>query len=183
MAPTFVDGLGSEVRQGGKPLEKQSAFNLMPLCLHIDAVRHQKILKQAQDLGITIIGWHATELAGGNPEIGLFTNITTDPLDVAETLLYCLLLTPCRQIVVFYRPKLRNCDDKSECNGDTTATSAASVMLELIYLPLDQIDQKMPSTLKMFFDKKYGDNITHILAINDLYIDYAIPSLESKNRR
>ncbi|MCW0470065.1 hypothetical protein OH492_17505 [Vibrio chagasii] len=40
----------------------------MPLCGGIDAVRHQKILKQA-DLSITIIGWHATELAGGNPEV------------------------------------------------------------------------------------------------------------------
>ena len=27
-------------------------------------------LKQAEDLGIVVIGWHATEFVGGNPEIG-----------------------------------------------------------------------------------------------------------------
>lgn len=36
----------------------------------------------------------------------------------------------------------------------------------------------MPATLKSL-DEKYDEKITHILAINDLYIDYAIPSLES----
>lgn len=36
----------------------------------------------------------------------------------------------------------------------------------------------MPATLKNL-DEKYGEKVTHLLAINDLYIDYAIPSLES----
>ncbi|MDA0151392.1 substrate-binding domain-containing protein [Vibrio sp. Makdt] len=177
----FVDGLGSEVRQGAA-IRKAIGFQPDAIVLGgIDAVRHQKILKQAQDLGITIIGWHATELAGGNPEIGLFTNITTDPLDVAEIAALLSIVNSKGQakIVVFTDPNYEIAMIKANAMVDTIKQCRQCDVLELIYLPLDQIDQKMPSTLKML-DKKYGDNITHILAINDLYIDYAIPSLESK---
>ncbi|MCZ8489507.1 hypothetical protein O9992_27645 [Vibrio lentus] len=50
-------------------------------------------------------------------------------------------------------------------------------VLELNYLPLEKIAEQMPATLKMLREK-YDEKITHILAINDLYIDYFIPSLE-----
>ncbi|MEL0607025.1 substrate-binding domain-containing protein [Vibrio echinoideorum] len=176
----FIDGLGSEVRQGAA-IRKAIGFEPDAIVLGgIDAVRHKTILKQAEDLGIVVIGWHATELVGGNPEIGLYTNITTDPLDVAEVaaLLAIVNSNGRTKTVVFTDPNYEIAMIKANAMVNTIKRCGTCEVLELNYLPLDQIAEQMPATLKVL-EQKYDEKITHMLAINDLYIDYAIPSLES----
>ena len=176
----FIDGLGSEVRQGAA-IRKAIGFEPDAIVLGgIDAVRHKTILKQAEDLGIVVIGWHATELVGGNPEIGLYTNITTDPLDVAEVaaLLAIVNSNGRARTVVFTDPNYEIAMIKANAMVNTIKRCSTCDVLELNYLPLDKIAEQMPATLKNL-DEKYGEKVTHLLAINDLYIDYAIPSLES----
>jgi ribose transport system substrate-binding protein len=176
----FIDGLGSKVRQGAA-IRKAISFKPDAIVLGgIDAVRHKHILKQAEDLGIVVIGWHATEFVGGNPEIGLYTNITTDPLAVAEVAALLAIVNSNGQAktVVFTDPNYEIAMIKANAMVETIKRCATCDVLELHYLPLDKIAEQMPATLQTL-DKKYGQEITHLLAINDLYIDYAIPSLET----
>lgn len=176
----FIDGLGSEVRQGAA-IRKALGFEPDAIVLGgIDAVRHKDILKQAEELGVVVIGWHATELVSGNPEIGLYTNITTDPLAVAEVaaLLAIVNSNGRAKTVVFTDPNYEIAMIKAHAMVNTIKRCNTCDVLELNYLPLDKIAEQMPATLKIL-EKKYDEKITHILAINDLYIDYAIPSLEA----
>lgn len=176
----FIDGLGSEVRQGAA-IRKAIGFEPDAIVLGgIDAHRHKDILKLAESLGITVIGWHATELAGGNPDIGLFMNITTDPLAVAEVaaLLAIVNSNGLVNALVFTDPNYKIATIKSDAMVAAIERCETCKVLELKALPLDKIAEQMPAVLDQLWEK-HGDEITHILAINDLYIDYAIPSLES----
>ncbi|BCL69554.1 putative ABC-type sugar transport system,periplasmic component [Vibrio nigripulchritudo MADA3029] len=176
----FIDGLGSKVRQGAA-LRKAIGFEPDAIVLGgIDAQRHRETLKLAESLGIVVIGWHATELAGGNKDLGLYMNITTDPLDVAEVaaLLAVVDSKGTAKAVVFNDPNYQIATIKANKMAQTIERCPTCTMLEIQPLPLDEIAEKMPDTFEYLW-KKHDEQITHILAINDLYIDYAIPSLES----
>lgn len=176
----FLDGVGSEVRQGAA-IRKAIGFEPDAIVLGgIDAVRHRDVLKLAQNLGIIVIGWHATELAGGNDDIGLYMNITTDPLDVAEiaALLAIANSEGKANTLIFTDSNYKIATIKSDTMANTIQRCEDCELLEVNDLPLDKISELMPKTMESLWNK-YDRKITHILAINDLYIDYAIPSLES----
>lgn len=177
----FIDSRGSEIRQGAG-LREAISFEPDAIILGgIDALRHKDILIQAQKLGIVIVGWHAAELAGRNDDLGLYTNITTDPLEVAEVaaLLAVVNSKGKAKAIVFTDPNYKIASIKARVMVDTIRRCTSCSVLELNPLALDQIAEKMPNTLNSLW-QKYGEGITHILTINDLYIDYAIPSFESR---
>lgn len=177
----FIDSRGSEIRQGAG-LREAISFTPDAIILGgIDALRHKDILIQAKKFGIVVIGWHAAELAGSNDDLGLYTNITTDPLEVAEVaaLLAVVNSKGKAKAIVFSDPNYKIASIKAKVMVDTIKRCLSCRVLELKPLALDQIAEKMPNTLTHLW-QSYGEDITHILAINDLYIDYAIPSLESR---
>ncbi len=177
----LIDGRGSKVRQGAALRE---AIGFMPdaiLLGGIDALHHKSMLKTAQRLGIVVIGWHAAELTGGNSQLGLYTNITTDPLEVAEVAALLAIVDSNAKVkaIVFNDPNYKIASIKANMMVETIKRCATCSILELKQLPLDEIAAQMPKTINALWDA-YGEKITHVLAINDLYIDYAVPSLESR---
>jgi ribose transport system substrate-binding protein len=177
----FIDSRGSETRQGAG-LREAIGFRPDAIILGgIDALRHKEMLLRAKSLGIVVVGWHASELAGSNNDLGLFTNITTDPLEVAEVaaLLAIVDSKGKAKVIVFSDPNYKIASIKASVMVDTIKRCTDCSVLELKPLPLDQIAEKMPETADYLWSS-YGERITHILTINDLYIDYAIPSLESR---
>ncbi len=180
----FIDGLGSEVRQGAA-IRKAIGFEPDAIVLGgIDASRHKDVLLLAQSKGIVIIGWHATEAAGISAENGLYTNITTDPYDVAEiaALLAIVDSGGKANALIFTDPNYKIATLKSDAMAETIKRCKRCELLEVKPLHLDKIAEQMPSTMDSLWSQ-YGQRITHILAINDLYIDYAIPSLESYQQK
>jgi len=176
----FIDGLGSEVRQGAS-IRKAIGFEPDAIVLGgIDANRHKEVLKLAERLGIVIVGWHATAFAGGSPEIGLYTNITTDPLAVAEVaaLLAVVSAEGAAKVIIFTDPNYKIAVEKANAMAEAIQHCRGSEVLRIETLPLDKIAQEMPTTIKRLW-RQYADQVTHILATNDLYIDFAIPSFES----
>lgn len=179
----FIDSQGSEIRQGAG-LRKAIGFKPDAIILGgIDAHRHRKTLKLAQSLNIVIIGWHATALAGGDDDIGLYMNITTNPLDVAEVaaLLAIVDSKGKANVIIFSDPNYKIASIKADTMVNTIRRCKACSVLELKPLSLDKIAKEMPNTFKSLWER-YDEEITHILTINDLYIDYAIPSFESRSK-
>ena len=177
----FIDSRGSEIRQAAG-LREAISFRPDAIILGgIDALRHKTILEQAKKQGIVVVGWHAAELAGGNNELGLYTNITTDPLEVAEVaaLLAVVNSKGTAKAIVFTDPNYKIASIKARVMVDTLKQCSTCQVLELNSLALDEIAEKMPNTLNTLWNS-YGENITYFLTINDLYIDYAIPSFESR---
>ncbi len=180
----FIDALGSEVRQGAA-LRKAIGFSPDAIVLGgIDAKRHRDTLKIAQSLGIIVIGWHATEQVGADENLGLYMNITTDPLDVGEiaALLAIVDSNGKANAVIFSDPNYEIATIKAQVMADTIKRCQTCKVLELLQLPLDKISEEMPKTFEDLCNK-HDEKITHLLAINDLYIDYVIPSLESSREK
>ncbi|NGN97531.1 substrate-binding domain-containing protein [Grimontia sp. S25] len=176
----FIDGFGSEVRQGAA-IKKAISFKPDAIVLGgIDAKHHKDVLEVAKRQGIVVIGWHATELAGGNSELGLFMNVTTDPLAVAETAAMLAIVSSQGQAraLIFTDPNYEIATIKANVMADTIRRCKTCEVLEVNALPLDKIAEQMPVTFDSLW-KKYSEDITYILAINDLYIDFVIPSLET----
>ena len=129
-------------------------------------------LIQAEELGIPIVGWHATTKPGPAPEFRLFFNITTDALDVARTAaLYAIVHSKKNfqsqvRAVVFTDSNYQIAIDKADTMRDTVEEFGGKV-LEYIDTPIAETSSRMP-TLTSRLLQEYGNNF-YALAINDNY--------------
>ena len=176
----FLDGAGSETRQGAA-IRKAIGFLPDGIVLGgIDAKRHSKILQAAKELGITVIGWHALPDAKGDEELGVFTNITTDIREVAEiaALLSVVEANGYARVVIFTDPNYTIALSKSDRMAEVIRECLHCELISIEHVPLDKTAEQMPQVVGRLL-KEHKD-ITHFLTINDLYIDFAIPSIESE---
>ena len=177
----FLDAHGSKIRQG---TAIRKAINLKPdgivLC-GIDAYQHAEILKIAKELNISIIGWHAIDEAKADAEIGLFTNITTDPKEVAEIAVLSAIADSDgkAKVVIFSDSNYSIASLKANKMIEQLQKCAGCKLLAVEDVPLDKTAQQMPIVVERLLTK-YPEEITHFLVINDLYIDFSTPSLEAK---
>src|SRR5581483_7926791 len=71
----------------GRAAAMRDALGLSPRGIILGgsvATAQRAAVAQAVARHIPIVGWHAGTLAGSDPAIGLFANVTTDPLAVAR---------------------------------------------------------------------------------------------------
>lgn len=175
----FLDGVGSEIRQGAAI---RKAVSLKPdgiILGGIDAERHANVLSIARKLGIVVIGWHASDTASGSNELGLFTNITTDPLAVAE-IAALLAITETQgkaKTVIFTDPNYSIASMKSHRMVETLLACNECDILAVKEVSLEETAKIMPAEVDKLL-AQFPNQITHFLTINDLYIDFAVPSLE-----
>ncbi|MBN9010181.1 MAG: substrate-binding domain-containing protein, partial [Rhizobiales bacterium] len=82
---TLLDGKGTAT--GGADALAQ-AIALKPDAIILGSVsieNNKTLIKQAADQGIVVIGWHATDKPGPVADPPVFTNVGTDPWDIAYT--------------------------------------------------------------------------------------------------
>ncbi len=177
---SFIDGLGSEVRQGAL-IRKAISYQPDGIVLGgLDASRHQSVLNIAKELNIPVIGWHSVDIVGREHSLGLFSNITTDPSDVAEiaALLAILQSQGQARVAIFTDPNYSIASLKANIMYEQIKQCTGCEVLSFSSVPLEQTAEEMPKVMSELLDK-HKDKLTHILAINDLYIDFAVPTLEN----
>jgi ribose transport system substrate-binding protein len=137
--------------------------------------------KRAATQGIKIVTWHSAAAPGpiaGSPEV--FWNISTDPYAIANTAgkyavahsngtANAVLLTDNQFPIVVTKTK-------GESDG-ITACSTCKVLSEE-NAPYTEISQRMPSLMSALL-QRYGDKLGYVLAFNDLYFDFSVPTLRS----
>ena len=80
-----IDGQGS-VNARAAGIAQAIALKADGLVLDaVDAAEQASAIEQVEKAGIKVVGWHSGPEPGPMPKYGLFTNITTDPLEVAKT--------------------------------------------------------------------------------------------------
>lgn len=145
----------------------------------IDAKETQKEITAAANAKIPVVGWHASHKLG--PTDGLFTNIGTDPKEVAQTaaLLAVLEANGKAGVVVFTDPSNLYSVAKSNEVVDTIKLCQTCSLLGLEEMPLIQAAEKMPASLSSLA-KVHGKKWTHVIAVNDLYLDaMTLPAAEA----
>lgn len=178
---SFLDGLGSEILQGAMLRKAISSLPDGIILGGIDARRYKEVLDVAKQLDIPVVGWHSVDKAGPDKVVNLFTNVTTDAKNVAKiaALMAIIQSKGQAQVVIFTDSRFSVATLKaSEMHRHIEACSGCNVV-KIEQVPLDLAADYMPNIMKKLLDQPYKKPITHLLVINDLYIDFAVPSLEN----
>ncbi|HEY9109532.1 MAG TPA: substrate-binding domain-containing protein [Roseateles sp.] len=117
-----------------------------------------------------LVGWHAA--ARGGPTPILFTNVSTDPGVVAE--MAVALVKPGRAgragVVIFNDSRFEIANAKTQRMREALARNDQCELLAVEDLPISSASQGMSAALTRL-QAQFGERWTHVLAINDAYMD------------
>jgi ribose transport system substrate-binding protein len=177
---TVMDGQGTVT---GQSSVLSQAIALKPdgiILGGVDATAQKTLVQQAADQGITIVGWHAAANPGPQPDLHLFTNIQSDPVDTAViTADYVIAQTDgTAQVAILTDSQYEIAVVKSSNMRDEIERCTGCAVLSYDDTPLADVSTRM-APLTTSYLQRFGDKLTWILGINDLYFDFAAPALSS----
>ena len=147
----------------------------------IDAAEQAPIIEQAIAAGIKVVGWHAGPGPGKIEAVpGVFTNITTDPNEVAKASgLYAVVDSGGTAGVVLFTDSIYAIAT-AKTNAEKAAVEGCSgcKVLSIEDTPIGDLSNRM-AQLTTTLLSKYGKAWTYSIAVNDLYFDFSAPSLTS----
>jgi ribose transport system substrate-binding protein len=177
---TLMDGKGTAT--GGADALAQ-AIALKPNAIILGSVsieNNKALIKQAADQGIVVIGWHATDKPGPVADPPVFTNVGTDPFEIAYTAgEYAVVhsngtagaeVISDRQypIVVMKSDGIEKAI--KECSGCT--------LLSEDNAPFGEVPQRTPGLISSLL-QRFGGKLGYILTFNEVYFDFAVPTLKA----
>jgi ribose transport system substrate-binding protein len=168
------DGNGSVLGQAAALLKAVSIRPDGIILGGLDAQTHKKTLAVAKKNNITVVGWHALDTAGANNDLGLFTNITTDAEEVARVAA-CFAINSTKgkaNVVILTDTNFSIARAKSNKLNKVINSCASCKVLVTKDVPLANTAEQISLVLEELVSQ-YGNEITHIIGINDLYFDYA----------
>ncbi len=179
-----LDGQGTDAGQG---TALATALSLKPAGIILggfDAAGQQAELQQAEAHKIPVVGWHSGIQPGPAPQMGLFTNVTTDPRQVALLAAsYVIADSNGRAgVVIFTDSQYAIATYKSDVMASTLEACRRCSVLQVVDYPLAgaQINVAAPVTALL---NTYGKRFTYLLAINGAYIAGASVALLGAGRQ
>jgi ribose transport system substrate-binding protein len=147
----------------------------------IDAAEQAPIIEQAVAAGIKVVGWHAGPGPGKIDAVpGVFTNITTDPNEVAKASgLYAVVDSVGTAGVILFTDSIYAIAT-AKTNAEKAAIEGCKgcKVLSIEDTPIGDLSNRM-GQLTTSLLAKYGKAWTYSIGVNDLYFDFAAPSLVS----
>ncbi len=143
-----------------------------------NATDHTVVLEELAASGTAIMGWHAAAKPGPIAGTPVTSNITTDPMAVAQVAAaYAIEVTDHQAgAVIFTDSRFGIAVAKSDEMAQVIESCATCEVLEIVDMPLDQTNERMPAEIARLVGK-YGTQWSVTLGINDLYFDDAIIEL------
>jgi len=146
-----------------------------------DAVEQAPEIEEAVKAGIKVVGWHSGPAPGkieANPNV--FTNITTDPNEVAKASgLYAVVDSNGAAGVILFTDSIYAIAT-AKTNAEKAAIEGCSgcKVLSIEDTPIGDLANRMPQLTTSLLSK-FGKAWTYSIAVNDLYFDFSAPSLTS----
>ena len=178
-----LDGQGSVP---GRATALQQAIAMKPagiLNAGIDSKEQAPLFEQAAAAGIKVVGWHAGPQAGPDEDIpSVFTNVTTDPEEVADSAGYEAVLkasegTDCG-VILFTDSIYAIATAKTNFSKAAVEGYSKCKVLEVADTPIGDLSNRM-GQLTTSLLSKYGKKWTFSIAVNDLYYDFSAPALQA----
>ncbi len=135
-----------------------------------DAAEQVAAISTATGAGIPVVGWHAGSAPGPDAATGMFTNITTDPLEVSRLAALFAIADSDGQAgaVILTDSQYQIAIDKADAIKAQLEQCATCTVLSYEDSPIAEAGQRMPSLVASLL-QKYGDDLTYLLAINGNY--------------
>jgi ribose transport system substrate-binding protein len=178
-----IDGQGSVSGRSGA---LQQAIALQPngiILGSVDANEQAEAIRQAAEAGIMIVGWHTTASTGPSEEHSIFTNITTDPLEISRAAASLAVADSdgTAGVVIFTDSVYDIAIAKSDAIAEVIRACETCTLLGIEDTPLAEASTRMPPLTNALL-QRYGDDWTYSLTINDLPFDFMAPALQSAGR-
>lgn len=173
-----LDGQGS-VSARSAALSQAVALKPAAIVLGaIDAKEQATAIQSAHDQGIVVVGWHAFAKPGPSQELPVFTNITTDPMEVARAAAsYAIADSDGKAgVVIFTDSVYAIAVAKSTAMADAIKACKTCTLLSVEDTPLADASTRMPPLTTALL-QRFGSKWTYSLSINDLSFDFMAPSL------
>ncbi len=175
----MIDGQGSI---SGRSAALNQAIALKPNGIvlgSVDAKEQAVLIQQAASSGIKIVGWHSSAKPGAAPQQGIFTNLTTDPLDVAKAaVMYVIAESNGKAgVVILTDSTYEVATAKSDAMAALVKQCAGCQLLKIEDTPLSDTPARIPQLAATML-QRYGAKWTWTLTINDMPFDFMAPTLQ-----
>jgi len=172
-----LDGAGSI---SGRTSAMGQALALKPDGIIIngfDSKEQAQGMAAAAEAGIPMVSWHAGSEIGPMDDVGIFANVTTDPMLVSEAAAKWAFVDAegAPSVVIFTDSTYQIAIDKADRMKEVIEELGGTI-LEYVDTPIAETSQRMPQLTTSLL-QRHGAKWTHSLAINDLYFDFMGPSL------
>ncbi len=129
-----------------------------------------------------LVGWHASSRHGRNS--GLFTNVSTDPEVVADMAAAFVTQAPTGHagVVIFNDGRFDIANIKTQRMREALSRCSRCELLAIEDIPISSAAKEVPAALERL-QRRFGSRWTHVLAINDVYMDSMHFPLQSLGRR
>ena len=176
----ILDGQGSVQ---GRTTALNQAIALKPDAIilgNVDTLEQAPVIEKAAALGIKLVGWHAAAAPGPIEAPPVFTNVTTDPREVARAAaLYAVVDSNGTASVILFKDSITTISTtKTDMAAEVIKGCAGCRVLAIDDTPMGDLANRMPSLTTSLL-AKYGKAWTYSIAVNDLYFDFSAPSLQS----
>lgn len=148
-----------------------------------DAAEQSATLTQAAAGKIPVVGWHAGAEPGPDPADGLFTNITTNPLDVARIAANFAIADSdgTAGVAIFTDSQYEIALQKANAIKAEIQKCSRCTVLEYEDTPIADATSRMPPLTSSLL-RKHGSNLTYLLAINGNYFAGARTALKEASK-
>jgi ribose transport system substrate-binding protein len=175
---TIIDGKGTA--QGWTAALNQ-AIALKPAAImtSMDVTTVKDLALEAEAQGIKVIGIHGVALPGPAPDVGLFSNITSDPHDIGKAEADYIIADSCGmgKAIILYDGNYDIARTKAEAMRDEFARCTTCQLLDYVNSPLSEITARTPQVFANWA-AKYGTG-WYVMTIYDGYYDFGIPALRT----
>jgi ribose transport system substrate-binding protein len=146
----------------------------------VDAAEQAPVVEQAVKQGIKVVGWHAAGVPGPLKSPPVITNITTDPEEVGKAAaMYAVVNSNGTAGVILFTDSIYAIAT-TKTNAEAAAVKGCKgcSVLAVEDTPIGDLANRMPQLTTSLL-ARYGKKWTYSIAVNDLYFDFAAPSLQS----
>lgn len=176
----ILDGQGSVQ---GRTTALNQAIALKPDAIilgNVDTQEQAPVIRRAAMLGIKMVGWHIGPTPGPITDPPVFTNVTTDPREVAKAAAFQAVVDSngTANVILFKDSITTISTAKTDASAEVIRGCAGCKVLEIQDTPMGDLANRMPSLTTSLLTK-YGMQWTYSIAVNDLYFDFSAPSLQS----
>ncbi len=180
---TVIDGKGNAQ---GRTDALNQAIAVHPLGIVLggfDATEQAATIKQAAGLGIPVVGWHAGPDPGPIPAAGVFTNVATDPLDVAWLAAAYAVADSngTAGVVVFTDSQYQVAVRKAQAMREYVKLCTGCTVLSYEDSPIADADARMPGLISSLL-QQHGARLSYLLAINGNYFGAAKSALRDAGK-
>src|SRR4051812_37614321 len=176
----ILDGQGAVQ---GRTTALNQAIALKPdgiILGNVDTQEQAPVIRRIAMLGIKMVGWHIGPTPGPVNDPPVFTNVTTDPREVAKAAaLYAVVDSNGTANVIHFKDSITTISTaKTNASEEVIKGCAGCTVLETEDTPMGDLANRMPSLTTSLLTK-YGGRWTYSIAVNDLYFDFSAPSLQA----